>query len=275
MYVQTLFLCVPVGEHSSKCDIVCIFAARGLTVRQDRQSGTTNGFRHSTKTSAFVSIPHSISEPSSTIVDNRTLSPPSDNDMMSLSGTSFTRDSARKSRLADKWFDAAEKIYDQQREMITFDQQQQTIIIEIAGTIGQPVGITITPNKDESTGKLNSVSVDRIVNGGRVAEDGRISIHDQITEINGRPVYQMSVQRVQSYLLELAQLPTITFTLLANAAAHRRAPPPPHMTNAATSSSVETKSAPKRLVQSALQHANTTKIGRTLTVDLRKGILLL
>lgn len=66
----------------------------------------------------------------------------------------FDRGSARKSRLADKWLDAAEKMWDdrERQEPIGKEQSREpsptdadTLVLRIGGPAGQPLGIQVAP----------------------------------------------------------------------------------------------------------------------------------
>lgn len=66
----------------------------------------------------------------------------------------FSRGSARKSRLADKWLDAAEKVWDdaERQEPIGKEQSREpsptdtdNLALRIGGSVGQPLGIQVAP----------------------------------------------------------------------------------------------------------------------------------
>lgn len=103
----------------------------------------------------------------------------------------------------------------------------------------------------------------QIHEGGRAAIDGRLRLADRVIEINNRPVYQMSAVRAQTYLHELTNNAEILLKIVR-----------PIRINEPTTTATTTlnKSKTAKPAQSALQQANTTKIGATKMIDLRKGI---
>uniref|UniRef100_A0A914ZTR5 PDZ domain-containing protein n=1 Tax=Parascaris univalens TaxID=6257 RepID=A0A914ZTR5_PARUN len=188
------------------------------------------------------------------------------------------RNIARKSRITDSFFDAKERLEETFAERKTLLQQQklippvagahphQTVIVLSDVFVNTSIGIEISPVHDPANNaRLLAVEVRQIDDEGRIAADGRIKVGDRLTEINQRPVYQMSISRARTYLHELQSCAHPTFTVdrsletfLATGGeiSHR--------------SQTSSSSAQKKPILSALQQANTTAIGITSTVEVVK-----
>uniref|UniRef100_A0A183V8B0 PDZ domain-containing protein n=1 Tax=Toxocara canis TaxID=6265 RepID=A0A183V8B0_TOXCA len=209
------------------------------------------------------------------------------------------RSTARKSRITDSFFDAKERLEEALAERNALLQQQkvippvagahpgQTVIVLSDTFINNPIGIEISPVHDPTNNaRLLAVEIRQIDDEGRIAADGRIKVGDRLTEINQRPVYQMSISRARAYLHELQSCAHPTFTVdrpvetflatgeyrdfvrggvfqelkmplfIGGEISHR---------SETSSSSVQ-----KKPILSALQQANTTAIGVTSTVEITK-----
>jgi hypothetical protein len=150
-------------------------SASGLTVRQDADRVQANGYSvHGFSRGKRPAppppptFPVSMSEhtglalgrPPSVVVDvDDGVGSPSDSQLdggrLSAIGMGkFSRGSARKSRLADKWLDAAEKVWDDKERQEPIGKEQsrepsptdaETLTLKIVGTVGQPLGIQVAP----------------------------------------------------------------------------------------------------------------------------------
>ncbi|MFH4979520.1 hypothetical protein AB6A40_006229 [Gnathostoma spinigerum] len=204
------------------------------------------------------------------------------------SSSRLARSNARKSRITDAFFEAQERLEANKstttvspcvRPSLTDASKLippvpgvtpgQTVIVLSDATMHRSVGIEIVAVQDPTNSlRLRSVEITNIDSEGRVGVDGRIKVGDCITEINQRPVYQMSVSRARAYLHELQSCahPSLTIdrpfeTFIAEASAVGIS----HQSEA-SSSSLQTKP-----IFSALQQANTTAIGATSSVEITKN----
>jgi C-terminal processing protease CtpA/Prc len=119
-----------------------------------------------------------------------------------------------------------------------------------------------------------AVEVIRIEENSRVSNDGRMRIGDQIVEINGLPCSQISFARARLHLRELAKIaePTIAFQR------QRQIQPLQNslVQQPNSSSSLigkESGALANKPVVTALQQGNTSAIGRTKCVTIKKGLL--
>uniref|UniRef100_F1KR67 Partitioning defective protein 3 n=1 Tax=Ascaris suum TaxID=6253 RepID=F1KR67_ASCSU len=208
-------------------------------------------------------------------IESKELSPPIN---LNDSQQRMERNIARKSRITDSFFDAKERLEETFAERRALLQQQklippvagahpdQTVIVLSDTFVNTPIGIEISPVHDPANNaRLLAVEIRQIDDEGRIAADGRIRVGDRLTEINQRPVYQMSISRARAYLHELQSCAHPTFTVdrsletfLATGGeiSHR--------------SQTSSSSAQKKPILSALQQANTTAIGVTSTVEVVK-----
>ncbi|VDK48209.1 unnamed protein product [Anisakis simplex] len=149
------------------------------------------------------------------------------------------RNNLRKSRITESLLDAKERLEEEfsERNATSLLQKQKqlqrninannkiipplasshpgrTVIILSDSTINTPIGIEISPVYDPAnSSRLLAVEIRHIDDEGRIALDGRIRCGDRLTEINERPVYQMSISRARAYLHELQSSPHPTFTV--------------------------------------------------------------
>uniref|UniRef100_A0A0N5AK63 PDZ domain-containing protein n=1 Tax=Syphacia muris TaxID=451379 RepID=A0A0N5AK63_9BILA len=195
--------------------------------------------------------------------------------------SAICRSSARKSRIADSFFEAKERLEEvlslqadqlpmpsSSKEVEIFPlsgkNHEQTVITLSESSVKRTLGIEISPIYDPSNdSRLQSVEVRQINEEGRVAADGRIKVGDHIVEINSRPVYQMSISRARGYLRDLQMVPSPTLTIDRPISTFKDAGKEPDSQPLSTQQM-------KRPILSALQQANTTAVGTTTHVEIKK-----
>ncbi|KAL3068375.1 hypothetical protein niasHT_030666 [Heterodera trifolii] len=180
-------------------------------------------------------------------------------------GNSFRRDgkwngNSRKSRIANSFLDAKESIESEMNEKWPdFDRtlyQLQRIVLS-SDTLELPLGLEVSPVPNQSNpSKLLAVEVRSIEEKGRIADDGRLRVGDQLVKVNETSCDMISFARVQLRLRELQSIPNPSFAFF------RRISQPKH------SQKVTQRLLP---VTTALQIGNTSQIGETKSVQLRKG----
>uniref|UniRef100_A0A1I7XT85 PDZ domain-containing protein n=1 Tax=Heterorhabditis bacteriophora TaxID=37862 RepID=A0A1I7XT85_HETBA len=190
----------------------------------------------------------------------------------------LSRGSARKSRLTESFFDAKDRL-DEARELrspltrsshIRVPLQPaldpQNTVVVFADIDETPMGIEVTGVHDDSlpTSRLSSVQIIRMESDGRVGIDGRLRIGDNIVEIDGRPVYQMSILRVRALLSELQLRPAPSLTVARPLSSFGDE-------SSLIRNQPSTSSLHNRPILSALQQANTQLIGHTTVVELEKS----
>lgn len=139
---------------------------------------------------AIVSITRNSEDRSSVNI------PKSHSEMSSL----LSRTHARKSRFTEAFLDAQERLEAQsigniEIPTVSENRSRGFVVTLPSDTVGLPVGIEISavPDPKDVKGiKLLAVEVRQIEDDGRIAEEGTIRVGDLITEINNRPVYQVS-----------------------------------------------------------------------------------
>ncbi|CAB3401592.1 unnamed protein product [Caenorhabditis bovis] len=180
------------------------------------------------------------------------------------------RGSDRKSRINDAFLDARDRLAESldakmslktvRRAPLIRGPLPNTTIVTLdhldASEAADPLGIEINAVYDDvttpSTSKLSAVQIMRIEEGGRVARDGRIQVGDNLVEINGKPVGEMSILRARDLIAKLAARVDEEITLTIGR-------------------SLESFNVGKPIF-SALQQANNTKyIGQTTLVELVKS----
>jgi hypothetical protein len=217
--------------------------------RSEQSSSTTASFRRSPTSESFKKPLQSNSSGSSSRHNNKE------------AHMDLLRSQARKSRFNDAFLDARDRLEEQNENNETFPNisdpnLRQMKVILATETLNIPLGIEISavPDlNDNRRTRILAVEVRKIDEDGRVAIDGRIKVGDQITDINHRPVYQMSLPAAQARLHELqfVEEPLLVVT--------RR-----------TGDEIN-DSAPKALKTTALQQANTTKTGDVISVYIKKS----
>uniref|UniRef100_A0A0N5A5L0 PDZ domain-containing protein n=1 Tax=Parastrongyloides trichosuri TaxID=131310 RepID=A0A0N5A5L0_PARTI len=149
----------------------------------------------------------------------------------------FKSTNSRKSKLNDNFFVMKEKLeekmkqsnkknvsfevtpipYDMLEECFRHDNKplEWSVITLNVETKNIPLGIeeTFTPITGANSRKLDAIEIDDIEKDSRIYLDGRFREGDHIKEINGRPVYQMSSQRVKSYFEEMSGMDNPSLTL--------------------------------------------------------------
>ncbi|GMT18809.1 hypothetical protein PFISCL1PPCAC_10106 [Pristionchus fissidentatus] len=142
----------------------------------------------------------------------------------------------------------------------------QTVIV-LHDTQKTRLGIEVMGVQDEkSIGKLAALQITSIDPDGRVGRDGGIKIGDNILELNGRPVYQMSLIRARTYLYELAIENSPTITVARPISSFQPPSTPTSLTREGTG-----QGSMKKPIQSALQQANTVEIqGEQMRVAIQK-----
>uniref|UniRef100_A0A914HBT7 PDZ domain-containing protein n=1 Tax=Globodera rostochiensis TaxID=31243 RepID=A0A914HBT7_GLORO len=169
---------------------------------------------------------------------------------------------SRKSRIANSFLDAKESIeHELNEKWPDFDRtlyQLQRIVLS-ADTKELSLGLEVSPVPNlSSPSRLLAVEVRSIEENGRIADDGRLRVGDQLVEINEMPCEMASFARVQLRLRELQSFTNPSFAFF------RRIPqikPSDNQQN------------PQRVlpVTTALQMGNTSQIGETKIVRLKKG----
>ena len=111
-----------------------------------------------------------------------------------------------------------------------------------------------------------AVEVIRIEENGRISQDGRMRVGDQIVEINGLPCCEMSYARARLHLRELASIsePTIAF---------QRQLKRQKMAEESSDNMLQSQAHILRPVITPLQQANTSKIGLLKNVRIKKCTL--
>uniref|UniRef100_A0A914XVG2 PDZ domain-containing protein n=1 Tax=Panagrolaimus superbus TaxID=310955 RepID=A0A914XVG2_9BILA len=216
--------------------------------RSELSSSTTASFRRSPTSESFKKPFQSNSSGSSRQKESNS------NNM----AENLSRSQARKSRFTEAFLDARDRLEENNETFlnITDPNLRQMKVILAVESVKIPLGIEISavPDLNDSRKtRILAVEVRKIDDDGRVAIDGRIKVGDQITDINHRPVYQMSLPAAQARLHELqfVEEPVLVVT--------RR-----------TGDEIN-DSAPKALKTTALQQANTTKTGDVLSVFIKKS----
>lgn len=130
----------------------------------------------------------------------------------------FARNSARKSRISESFYDAQERLEDVRLEdsqpstaasqgqrvklefleeapnetIITFADLERTPMgVEVSGMFENP--LDPSTQRPEATLRLTSVQITKIEPDGRVGRDGRLKVGDKILAIDGRPVSQVGI----------------------------------------------------------------------------------
>ncbi|CAD6185811.1 unnamed protein product [Caenorhabditis auriculariae] len=132
----------------------------------------------------------------------------------------------------------------------------------------RPIGIEVNAVFDDasssngtSQAKLTAVQVMKIEENGRAAKDGRLLVGDNIVEIDGRPVYQMSILRARAYISDLSTRKSPTLTIAR----------PLELFGNEENGEMEGEAGASKPIFSALQQANTQYIGHTTIVELIKS----
>lgn len=126
----------------------------------------------------------------------------------------MSRTGARKSRLTEAFLDAKERL----DEELLLDGTDSSVpgtsnmkrfkVVLSSETSNTSTGLEVIAESlpvrkfvtqvsavpdpsDPKQNRLLAVEVVRIEEGGRIAQDGRVKVGDQITDINDRPVYQV------------------------------------------------------------------------------------
>ncbi|KAI1721327.1 PDZ domain (Also known as DHR or GLGF) domain-containing protein [Ditylenchus destructor] len=172
---------------------------------------------------------------------------------------------SRKSRFTDAFFDAKERLeqeFEHGANISSLSCGSKNFrhwrIMLSSDTVNMPTGVEISAVPDPNRpNRLIAVEVLRIEDGGRIAEDGRLKVGDQITEINEHPCREMSLARARLYLRDLEQLsdPFLAF--------NRQIQLPKEFGS--------TDPIVSKPVKTALQQGNTSKIGETLSLEVKKG----
>uniref|UniRef100_A0A0N5BZP6 PDZ domain-containing protein n=1 Tax=Strongyloides papillosus TaxID=174720 RepID=A0A0N5BZP6_STREA len=175
-------------------------------------------------------------------VKNSSTSQPLHNTLPSTNPFKIT--GARKSKINDNFFIMKERLEEKMNEKREFNESvskknvsfqvtripydmleecyrhehkptEWSVITLNSETKNIPVGIedSFTPITAPNSRKLDSIEIDDIEPDSRIYLDGRFREGDHIKEINGRPVYQMSSQRVKSYLEEMKSMENPSLTL--------------------------------------------------------------
>ena len=119
---------------------------------------------------------------------------------------------ARKSRISNTFLEARERLEQRQFEneqwLASFPSNNYRFQrVELsAETQDQPMGLEISavPNPDRPS-RLLAVEVRSIEQRGRLAEDGRLRVGDQIVDINGISCEQISFARARLHLREIGR----------------------------------------------------------------------
>uniref|UniRef100_A0A915CQJ3 PDZ domain-containing protein n=1 Tax=Ditylenchus dipsaci TaxID=166011 RepID=A0A915CQJ3_9BILA len=178
------------------------------------------------------------------------------------------RSNARKSRFTDAFLDAKERLeqeFEQGANISAFSSGSSNFryskILLSSETVNVPTGIEVSAVPDpDKPNRIIAVEVVRMEDSGRVAEDGRMKVGDQITEINGHSCREMSLARARLYLRDLEQLPEPSLAFNRQIETVHTGESTEHP------SSIIVKP-----IKTALQQGNTSKIGETLDLVVKKS----
>ncbi|PAV82666.1 hypothetical protein WR25_05881, partial [Diploscapter pachys] len=190
----------------------------------------------------------------------------------------FIRNSQRKSKITDAYFDALEDYEDSNsspmgrgyspgilRHSSRFTSpasiEPTSTLLVFPDDEQTPMGIEVTGIQDE-LGKLTAIQIIKIQEDGRVAKDGRLRVGDNILEIDGRPVYQMSMIRARAYLSEFTNKEAPSLSIERNSAGDDSY----DWKRNDSATNIQTKP-----ILSLLQQANTQQIGKTQMIELEKS----
>ena len=104
-----------------------------------------------------------------------------------------------------------------------------------------------------------AIEVIRIEENGRIAQDGRMKVGDQIVEINGLPCHQISFARTRLHLRELASIPEPSLAFQRQIRCEQQ-----NDLDARNSAAI-------RPIITAFQQGNTSFIGEKRTFMIEKG----
>uniref|UniRef100_A0AC35UC83 PDZ domain-containing protein n=1 Tax=Rhabditophanes sp. KR3021 TaxID=114890 RepID=A0AC35UC83_9BILA len=130
-----------------------------------------------------------------------------------------------------------------------------TVIALNEETKNLPIGLDIIGISNGL--KLDAVEIKAIAINSRIHMDGRFKVGDQIKEINERPIYQMSIQRVKSYLEEAESQDNPSFTL---ATPFEEIESRLNLIRPKKNGAIPIISEPQTLIQSKLQQVNSTSV---------------
>ncbi|KAE9554227.1 hypothetical protein FO519_002526 [Halicephalobus sp. NKZ332] len=255
-------------NYQSKENYVTVLAiyddpqpADGIVEITNIERPPTNGLKVSTDSDILPSKKQSVLSIRRTPDGRSSINIPKSQSEMSHLG----RTSARKSRFTDAFLEAQERLEVQQETSSEFQVEPGSRVKSFTvtlppETVDTALGIEIStvpdPNDDRGR-KILAVEVRHIDDDGRIAREGSIKVGDLITEINHRPVYQMSLPKAQARLRELTSIPSPIIVV------NRRLKSP--RIDRERSASVP------RPVATALQMANTAKIGETASIEVEKS----
>uniref|UniRef100_A0A7E4VA73 PDZ domain-containing protein n=1 Tax=Panagrellus redivivus TaxID=6233 RepID=A0A7E4VA73_PANRE len=251
----------PMKPHESEdvVEITNLVKPPGLTVHTDIEAPSLGG---------IVSFQSHRSEPSSSATTGSfRRSPTTDgsarmsagkNPVRSSKNAHLSRSQDRKSRITNGFYEARERLEETLAEAgpsvpkVSFTEsgQRKIRVVFPSESVNIPLGIDIAPVLD-GAGSVMAFEVTQVHDDGRVAIDGRISVGDQITEINRSTVSQMSLHQAYKCLRELT---TIEEPELAIIQVERKA------------AEVATDSA-----MYAVQKANSTAVTNEITVSVTKS----